>query len=455
MWEAKSMPFLSQELFNLTASNSTYFSVYNQSLILTDKFEIDFAALDVQGIPYLTTTYVAYILTTNMGFTATFVYMLMYNWDDLKYAWAWASPRNLKSLFQKETLFFWRNQETPEARLRRKENDPNLDPHYKLILRNGYKEVPLWWWASVLLGCWAVGLGCLYALDSTLPWWGFLVATAVTLVMGLFFGAQYGMTGFGFNQQPICQMLAGYMFPGRPLANFYFTSFTYNTTVQVQVLAKDLRLAQYTHLPPRITFGLQILGCVVGALLNWVMMISIVDAQAPLLKSIQGSSIWSGQNIQTFNSAAITWSIAPHLYSIGQRYEWCTIAYLLGFLAPIPMYVMYRWTGSKRWAYINPSIILWFMGNLYVGINSGFTTFFIIAFVFQWYIRKYYPKFFVDWNYLISAALDGGTQIMIFILTFAVAGGSGVAHPFPTWAGNPDLSVTNTDHCMVNPASVG
>ncbi|KAK4579995.1 hypothetical protein LTR86_000197 [Recurvomyces mirabilis] len=450
------MPFLSQELFNLTASNTTYFSVYNQSLILTDNFEIDFAALEVQGVPYLTATYVAYILTTNMGLTATITYMLLWNWDDLKYAWAWAHPSSLRKIFQKDNLMFWRNQETPAERSARKQSDPNLDPHYKLMLRNGYKEVPLWWWAAVLVGSWVVGLGCMYALKSTLPWWGFLLATVFTFIFTLFFGAQYGMTGFGFNLQPICQMLAGYMFPGRPLANFWFTCFTFNATSEAQVLAKDLRLAQYTHLPPRITFGLQILGCLVGALLNWVMMITIVDAQRDLLTAIQGSSIWSGQNIQIFNSAAITWAMAPKLYSIGQRYQWCTIVFLVGFLVPLPMYAMYRWRGNKKlWSYINPSIILWFMGNLFVGINAGFTTFFMIAFTFQWYLRKYHPKFFVEWNYLISAALDGGTQIMIFILTFAVAGGSGVAHPFPTWAGNPDLSVTNTDHCMVNPGNIG
>ena len=309
-------------------------------------------------MPYLTATYVGYLVTTNMGLTATIVYMLLWNWDDLKYAWAWASPANLRRL-SSSSLKFWANQETPEERLRRKEADPNLDPHYKLMLRNGYKEVPLWWWASVLLGCWAVGLGCLYALDSTLPWWGFIISTAFTFVFTLFFGAQYGMTGFGFNLQPICQMLAGYMFPGRPLANFYFTCYTYNTTGQAQVLAKDLRLAQYSHLPPRITFMLQIIGCLVGSILNWVMMISIVDAQAPLLTSIQGSSIWSGQNIQIFNSAAITWSMAPKLYSIGARYEWATIVFLLGFLAPLPMYLMYKVTGNKMWGYTNPSIILW------------------------------------------------------------------------------------------------
>lgn len=250
-------------------------------------------------------------------------------------------------------------------------------------------------------------------------------------------------------------MLAGYLFPGRPLANFYFTCYTFNATQQAQLLAKDLRLAQYSHLPPRITFVVQIIGCIVGGLMNWVIMDTVVAAQAPLLKQIQGSSIWSGQNIQQFNSLAIAWSIAPKMFSIGARYEWVTIVFLLGFLVPIPTYLMYKFTGNRLWGYLNPSIILWFMGNLFVGINAGFTTFFVIAFIFQWYIRKYHPRFFIEWNYLISAALDGGTQIMVFILTFAVAGGSGTAHPFPTWAGNPDLSLHNTDYCMVNPANQG
>jgi hypothetical protein len=42
---------------------------------------------------------------------------------------------------------------------------------------------------------------------------------------------------------------------------------------------------------------------------------------------------------------------------------------------------------------------------------------------------------------------------LVFILTFAVFGGSGVSRPFPTWAGNPDTDLHNLDYCMVNPAS--
>lgn len=116
------------------------------------------------------------------------------------------------------------------------------------------------------------------------------------------------------------------------------------------------------------------------------------------------------------------------MFSVGAKYEWVTLAFLIGFLVPLPTYIMYKITGKKAWGYLNPSIILWFMGNLFVGINSSLTTFFLVAYFAQFYLRKYHPEFFVKYNYLVSAAMDGGTQVMVFILTFAVAGGSGVAH---------------------------
>lgn len=41
-----------------------------------------------------------------------------------------------------------------------------------------------------------------------------------------------------------------------------------------QVLAKDLRLAQNVHLSPRCTFFVQVAGCVIGALFNYLMMLT-------------------------------------------------------------------------------------------------------------------------------------------------------------------------------------
>ncbi|THZ33460.1 OPT superfamily oligopeptide transporter [Aureobasidium pullulans] len=414
LWRAQDFPFLAQVLFT-GESNGTYYAEYNQTLILNSKMEIDQTLLDTVGPPYLTATYIGYLITSNMGFTATFVHMLLWNYEEIKAGWAWAKPSNLRKLFRLQTYKFWQNQETPEERLIRKESDPNLDPHYKLMLRNLYPEVPTWWWGIVVVISWALGLGCLYGMDSTLPWWGFVMSTVLTFICVLFFGAQMGITGFQFNIQPICQMLAGYMFQGRPLANM------------VLFYSKDLKLGQFMHLAPRATFFCQVTGCLVGALFNYIM----------------------------FNTLAIAWSMPAELFSVGGRYQWVTIAYLLGFIVPVPFWLAYRYTKIRFFKYMNLSMILWYMGWLFVGINASITMYFIIGFFSQWFLRRRYPELFVKYNYIVSAALDGGTQVLVFILTFAVFGGSGKSRPFPTWAGNPDTDLHNLDYCMVNPGTSG
>ena len=77
--------------------------------------------------------------------------------------------------------------------------------------------------------------------------------------------------------------------------------------------------------------------------------------------------------------------------------------------------------------------------------------YFVIGYVGQWYFRKYRPQQFIRWNYLVSAGLDGGTQVMVFLLSFAVAGASGKARPFPQWWGNNING--NADRCAYNYAA--
>jgi hypothetical protein len=86
-----------------------------------------------------------------MGLTATFTHMLLWNYDDISPGWAWINLTNFKKFTSGKLWKFWGDQETPEQRYARKESDPSLDPHYKLMLRNLYLEVPLWWWAAILV----------------------------------------------------------------------------------------------------------------------------------------------------------------------------------------------------------------------------------------------------------------------------------------------------------------
>ncbi|KAH7154454.1 OPT oligopeptide transporter protein-domain-containing protein [Fusarium sp. MPI-SDFR-AT-0072] len=445
-WRAKDFPFMAQLLYD-GSSNTTSHIPYNETAIMNPDFTVNNDLVDQQGLPYLTATYINYLITSNAGLTATIVHMLLWNYAEVSLGWSWITIANMKKLLRPETYKFWQHvgsrTEEEKQKLR---DDPTIDPHYKLML--DYDEVPNSWYFVILLSSIIIGLACLYAMKSTLPWWGFILAIIFLVVFLVFFGAQYAITGFGFNLQPIFQMLAGYMFPGRPLANMYFTSYTYNALSQGFLLLRDLKLAQQNKLSPKATFTTQVIGCILGALLNYVMMISIVDNQAAILKSAEGTNVWSGAQVQQFNTLAIAWSIAPKMFSIGARYEWVTIAYLIGFAAPLPFYFAHKFFPHIRiFSYLNTPIILWYLGYLFVGLNASVTSYFILGAFGQFYLRRYRPEWFVKWNYLISAALDGGTQVMVFIATFAVFGGSGKSVPFPAWAGN---KVDNFDYCAFN-----
>jgi hypothetical protein len=71
------------------------------------------------------------------------------------------------------------------------------------------------------------------------------------------------------------------------------------------------------------------------------------------------------------------------------------------------------------------------VGWLITGINASITVYFIIGFAAQWWIGKYHPHLFNKYNIIVSAALDGGTQVCVFILTFAVFGDGDSPHSFP------------------------
>ena len=51
--------------------------------------------------------------------------------------------------------------------------------------------------------------------------------------------------------------------------------------------------------------------------------------------------------------------------------------------------------------------------------------------VSQLWLRNYHPGWYRKYNYILGGALDGGAQAMIFILSFAVFGASGIQRPFP------------------------
>jgi hypothetical protein len=303
VWRSKDFPFLSQLLFT-GESNSSHYVQFNQTAILNKNMEVDDTLLSSQGLPFFSGTFIAYILSTNLAITATFTHMLLWHYQDIKSAWAFASWKNIKRNTNPSNwnLRFWRPS-APSHEVREYENDP----HYKLM--QAYKDAPNWWYGAVLLISIALGLLSTNLADSTLPWWGFFIAIGLSSICILFFGAQYAITGFSFAVQPVIQMLGGYLHPGKPVANMYFVLFGYNSVSQGQLLLKDLKFSQYAHLSPRCTFTMQMAGTIMGSIFSYIIMDTITTNQREILLSIEGTNVWSGQTVQTYNSQVSDYNV--------------------------------------------------------------------------------------------------------------------------------------------------
>jgi hypothetical protein len=93
----------------------------------------------------------------------------------------------------------------------------------------------------------------------------------------------------------------------------------------------------------------------------------------------------------------------------------------------------------QRWPKIGPvpvdmivlPVIYQYAQWLTTGVNSVILTTVAAGLVSQVWLRRYHPRWFRKYLYVLGGAIDGGTQTIVFILAFAVFGASGVSRPFP------------------------
>jgi hypothetical protein len=131
---------------------------------------------------------------------------------------------------------------------------------------------------------------------------------------------------------------------------------------------------------------------------------SIIDNQTPILLSIEGTNIWSGQQPQQYNSQAIAWGgLSRELFAAGSIYSWVPYAYLVGFIIPVPFWVAYKFWPKLRTDYLYTPVIVYFIGWLCVGVNSSILSYFTVAWTSQWFLRTRYPRWFAKYNYIVAA----------------------------------------------------
>lgn len=116
-------------------------------------------------------------------------------------------------------------------------------------------------------------------------------------------------------------------------------------------------------------------------------------------------------------------------------------AILIGTLLPIPLYMLSRKYPYSRWRYVNVPVAL--SAAMYFPPANGmqFTSWFIAAAIFQGFMRRFHFRWWMRYNYLLSAGLDAGVAfggILVTLFTALPKGGIPLV-----WWGNTVWQTTN------------
>lgn len=401
VWNAKTFPFMSTSIFADDGKK------YNQTAVFVHGI-LDKARLEAVGFPNVTGTYAWGMLMRNAAIGALVTHVVLFWGKDV-----WRSVKQSRDKTQP-------------------------DRHWQAMQK--YKEAPHWWYLILLAVSFVFGLVVVLTQHTTLPWYSYIVSLLLGTIVAPFSGVLYAILGNGISTNQLTKMIGGIVSPGRPLANLYFYAWSHSTIAQVINLSNDLKMGQYLKIPPRAMFVSQIVGTVFGAFLNYAIASTIISSKFALLHTNTGSYVWSGAYYQSLNVSAVTWSMAKYMYGPGTPYFIIPMAVLIGIAAVAVHYVFTLFVPrigrfSTR-DLVLPTVFLysaWFTS----GQNCTTLSIVLVGIISQAVLRTRYPAWFKKYNYIVGAGFDGGSLLIIFVLSFAVFGAAGTEKPFPTWAGNP------------------
>lgn len=190
---------------------------------------------------------------------------------------------------------------------------------------------------------------------------------------------------------------------------------------------KDLKLAHYMHLPPRLTFSLQVVGTIVGGFVQ-VLVQRWAFAHIDGICETTQSDGFTCPNGRTIYNAAIIWGVVGprKMFSEGTLYHPLLYFFLIGALAPIPFWLLARRYPTSFWRYINTPLIFSGIGNIPPATGVNYSSYALVGFIFNHLIRRKAAQWWKKYNYILSAGLDSGLAIGGIVIFFAIVypGGS-------------------------------
>ncbi|KAG6837863.1 hypothetical protein H0H93_013016 [Arthromyces matolae] len=293
------------------------------------------------------------------------------------------------------------------------------DVHSRLMLR--YAEVPQWWFGILFVVCFIILLVTVSVFPTQLPAWAALVGVILSAIMAIPVAMLQAITNQIVPTQVMYETIAGYMLPGRPVANMIFKAIGFMGAQQAVLFSGDMKLGHYMKVPPRVMFSVQLVAAVVSCFV-------VIFVQDWLLSNIDG--ICTREQVNGFvcpssstfaTSSLVFGGIGPkRIFSPGAPYAPIMWFFALGGLLPIPFYLLARRYPLSFWRFINIPAAFSGLGAMPPANGINYASWAIVGFVFNFVIRRYRFRWWVRYNYILSAGLDAGVVIAMFVIFFAI-----------------------------------
>ncbi|EIW77486.1 OPT oligopeptide transporter [Coniophora puteana RWD-64-598 SS2] len=312
------------------------------------------------------------------------------------------------------------------------------DIHARLMSR--YKQVPEWWYMTLFVIMFVVGIVAIEVWHTEFPVWAYVLSLCIALFYIIPIGMIQAITNQQVGLNVITELVVGYALPGRPIAMMMFKTWGYISMYQALMFASDFKLGHYMKVPPRSMFWCQIAATVVAGTVQlgvqaW-MFTNIPDMCSPTQKDG-----FICPSTEVFGTASIIWGVIgpQRQFSAGQVYHGLTYFFLLGALLPIAAWlIQLKWPNSMV-RYINFPVIFTGTGAIPPASALNYVPWAIVGFISQYIIRRRHFSWWAKYNYVLSAALDSGVAISIIIIFFCLQyplnGQIGI-DTIQTWWGN-------------------
>ncbi|KAK2984249.1 hypothetical protein RJ640_010208 [Escallonia rubra] len=390
-YEAKWFPIISSHVFNSDGGE------YNVSLVLNEtSFQFNRQGYDEYG-------------KINLSIFFAFAYGLSFA--------TLAATLSHVALFHGRTIW----QQT-----RASFQDKFGDVHTRIMKKN-YDVVPQWWFYTILAV--VIGLALLacegFGRQLQLPYWGVLLAIALALLFTLPIGVITATT----NQQPglnvITELIIGYMYPGKPLANVAFKTYGYISMTQAIMFLSDFKLGHYMKIPPKSMFIVQLVGTVIASSVyfgtSW-WLLTTVDNICDT-RNLAAGSPWTCPGDDVFYNASIIWGVVGPQRMFGNLglYSKMNYFFLFGFLAPLPAWILSRIFPEQKWIrLINMPILISGAGAIPPARTVNYLCWLTVGIFFNFVVYKRYKGWWARHNYILSAGLDAGVAFMAMLCYFTL-----------------------------------